>query len=120
MIRKSWLRKADRSPSKSPRLSAGRLSQSPSRSGSRSPSRLRLRRPARDDVLSSASPAKSVRSTNLVGSNRGGNCYRKADDEGPDSPCKKFKMVEIEPTNGAADLGLEQQQQHQHLRQMRC
>ena len=110
MIRKSWLRKADRSPSKSPRLSAGRLSQSPSRSGSRSPSMLRLRRAAKDDVLSSASPAKSVRSTNLVGSNRGGNVFKKVNDEGPDSPCKKFKMVEIEPTSGPAGEGFEHQQ----------
>lgn len=78
-----------------------------------------MRRAAKDDVLSSASPVKSVRSTNLVGSNRGGNVFKKVDDEGPDSPCKKFKMVEIEPASASGEE-MEHQQQHQHLRQMRC
>ena len=106
MIRKSWLRKDDRSPSHSPaKLAAASryCSESPSRSGSYSPaSRLSLRKKKSSDigldirkikveVEEAESPA---RDRNLISPQRG-NHFNEAYEE-PDSPLKKFRLHEVE------------------------
>ena len=126
MIRKSWLRKDDRSPSHSPAKLASPTkynSQSPSRSGSFSPAnRLSLRKKIKsDDTVARdlacdvrrvkaadeeiASPA---RDTNLISPARG-NHFNEAYEE-PDSPLKKFKLheVEINMTDKLASIAMKE------------